>query len=109
MWYDERDVDPHVAHFLDQYAVAIGVVVVDGGDSANPDALLEATLGCQEHLFLDPDTGLGERTQKRRLTHVDYAHFIQIVQSPLREDRPTLVYDEANSKGGRMDRFTQAI
>ena len=70
---------------------------------------MRATLGCQEHLFLDPDTGLGERTQKRRLTHMDYSHFIQIVQSPLREGRLTLIYDEANSKGGRMDRFTQAI
>ena len=40
---------------------------------------------------------------------MDYDHFIQIVQAPCRQGRLTLVYDEANSKGGRMDRFTQAI
>ena len=109
MWYGHREAEPHVPDFLNRYAASIGVAIVDDGDSANPDALLEATLACREHLFLDPDTGLGERTKERKLTHVDYDHFIQIVQAPLRQGRLTLIYDEGNSKGGRMDRFTQAI
>ena len=99
----------HVTDFLNHYAAAIGVTIVDGGDYANPDALLEATLACREHLFLDPDTGLGERTQKNHLTHVDYDQFIQIVQAQNRRDRLTLIYDEGNSRDGNMDRFTQAI
>ena len=109
MWYGDREAEPHVTDFLGRYAAAIGVTIVDGGDCANPDALLEATLACREHLFLDPDTGLGERTQRRHRTHVDYDHFIQIVQAPFRQGRLTLIYDEANSKGGRIDRVTQAI
>ena len=109
MWYGDKDAGPRVPDFLNQYATAMGVDIVDGGDSAHPDALLQATLACRDHLFLDPDTGLGERTTKRYRTHVDYGHFIQIVQAPLRQGRLTLIYDEGNSKGGRMDRFTQAI
>ena len=109
MWYGDRWAVPHVTDFLNHYAAAIGVTIVDRGDCADPDALLEATLACREHLFLDPDTGLGERTQKNHLTHVDYDQFNQIVQAPFRQDRLTLVYDEANSKGGKMDKFTQAI
>ena len=109
MWYGDREAEPHVTDFLNHYAAAIGVTIVDGGDYANPDALLEATLACREHLFLDPDTGLGERTQKNHLTHVDYDQFIQIVQAQNRRDRLTLIYDEGNSRYGNMDRFTQAI
>ena len=112
MWYGDREAEPHVAYFLDRYAAAVGVAIVDGGDCADPDALLEATTACQEHLFLDPDTGLGERTRERHLaplTHVNYDRFNQIVQAQIRKGRLTLIYDEANSKGGRMDRFTQAI
>ena len=100
MWYGDREAEPHVPDFLNRYAAAIGVAIMDGGDSANPDALLEATLACQEHLFLDPDTGLGERTPGRYLTHVDYGHFIQIVQAPLRQGLLTLIYDEGNARGG---------
>ena len=109
MWYGNREAEPQVPDFLNRYATAIGVDIVDGGDSANPHALLEAALACREHLFLDPDTGLGERTPRNRCTHVDYGQFIQIVQAPLRQGRLTLVYDEGNSKGGQMDAFTQAI
>ena len=109
MWYGDREAEPRIPDFLNQYAAAIGVAIVDGGDCANPDALLEATVGCRKHLSLDPDTGLGERTQRRYLTHVDYGQFIQIVQAQNRQDRLTLIYDEGNSKGGKMDRFTQAI
>ena len=109
MWYGDREAEPHVHDFLNQYSAAIGVVIVDGGDCANPDALLGAALGCQKHLLLDPDTGLGERIRRRYRTHVDYDHFIQITQAPLRRGRLTLVYDEGNSKGGKMDRFTLAI
>ena len=87
MWYVDREAELHpelrVADFLNHYAAAIGVTIVDGGDCANPDALLEATLACRKHLFLDPDTGLGKRTKKNRLTHVDYDQFIQIVQAPV--------------------------
>ena len=109
MWYGDREAKPHVPDFLNHYAAAIKAAIVDGGDSENPDALLEATLGCREHLFLDPDTGLGARTQKRYLTHVDYGDFIQIVQAQNRQDSLTLIYDEGNSKGGNMDGFTQVI
>ena len=109
MWYGNRKAKPHVPNFLNCYAAAIDVAIVDGGDSANPDALLEATLGCREHLFLDPDTGLGERIRRRYRTHMDYDHFIQIVRAPLRRGMLTLIYDEGNAKGGKMDSFTQAI
>ena len=64
MWYGNREAEPQVPDFLNRYATAIGVDIVDGGDSANPHALLEAASACREHLFLDPDTGLGERTPK---------------------------------------------
>ena len=109
MWYGDREAGPHVPRFLEQYEAAMGVAIVDGGDSANPDALLQATLACREHLFLDPDTGLGERIPRRQLTHVDYDHFIQIVQAPCRQGGLTLIYDQGNAQGGNMDRFTQAI
>ena len=109
MWYGDREAGPHVPDFLNQYAAAMGVAIVDGGDSANPDALLQATLACREHLFLDPDTGLGERTQDRYLTHVDYDHFIQIVQAPDHQGGLVLVYDQGNAQGGGMDEFFQAI
>ena len=109
MWYGDRKAEPHVPDFLNRYAATIGVVIVEGGDSGNPDALLESTLACREHLFLDPDTGLGERIPRRYLTHVDYDDFIQIVQAQNRLDSLTLIYDEGNARGGNMDRFTQAI
>ena len=109
MWYGDREKEPHVPDFLNAYEAAMGVHIVKGGDSADPGALLAATLGCREHLFLDPDTGLGTRTKKNLLTHVDYTDFIQIAQAPCRQGNLTLIYDEGNAKGGKMESFRKAI
>ena len=109
MWYGDRDAEPHVPDFLNQYAAAIGVYLVDGGDSDNPHSLVVSASACPGHLFLDPDTGLGERTEERFLTHVDYGQFILIVEAPRRQDSLTLIYDQGNARGGHMDSFTRAI
>ena len=60
MWYGNREAEPQVPDFLNRYATAIGVDIVDGGDSANPHALLEAALACREHLFPDPIPAWGK-------------------------------------------------
>jgi hypothetical protein len=106
MWYGDRDAEPHIPDFLDHYAAAIGVEIVPNGDCANPAKLLGDTLNCRRHLFLDPDTGLGERTPRNNATHVDYKQFVQICQNPLRDANLILVYDQAYSRGINQARFT---
>ena len=109
MWYGYRQAEPVVPDFLNRYAEAIGVNIVEGGDSANPAALLDSTLQCQEHLFLNPDTGLGERTRRNSRTHVDYDQLIRIVQAHNRQDRLTLIYDQAYPRNIGRNEFTGAI
>ena len=109
MWYGNRTEEPQLADFLKEYADAMNVTIAKGGDSKNPPELVQATKSCTEHLFLDPDTGLGKRTSKNRFTHVDYDDFIQIVKDPARKDRLTLIYDQGYSRAGKWDDFEAAI
>ena len=61
IWYLNRDEEPRVPNFLNCYATVIGVNLVVGGRSANPDRLLVDARACRSHLFLDSDTGLGTK------------------------------------------------
>ena len=108
MWYGDREAEPQVADFLDCYATALSVGIGEGGDSAKPDTLLDAAKACREHLFLDPDTGLGERTEENHLTHVSYEQFIKVVLAPPRLDRLTLLYDQGYSRGQSEQDFILA-
>ncbi len=109
MWYGDREAEPQIADFLDCYPTALGVDIVDGGDSANPDELLDAVIECRNHLFLDPDIGLGPRTGENHLTHVSYEQFIQVVLAPARHDKLTLVYDQGYSRGQNKAAFICAV
>ena len=88
---------------------AIGVDIVDGGDSANPNELLDAALACGRHLFLDPDTGLGAWAPNNHPTHVDLDQFVQVVRAEGRRERLTLVYDQAYAWGMNQDAFVEAV
>lgn len=84
--------------FLDRYAAALHVDIVEG-ESPDEDAFLQAVVGGGQHLLLDPDTGLGTRRRRSpaaHATHVTFGEFAQIVLS--RGDRLTLIYDQGYSR-----------
>ena len=60
MWYGNRKAKPHVPNFLNCYAAAIDVAIVDGGDSANPDALLKPPWGAESICFWIPTPAWGK-------------------------------------------------
>ncbi len=100
MWYSQRLAPPHDRVFLDRYAAALHVDIVDG-ESPDEDAFLQAAVACRRHLLLDPDTGLGTRRRRRRaahVTHVTYGEFAQVVLGQGRGDRLTLTYDQGYSR-----------
>ena len=102
MWFNQRPTPPCDRAFLDQYAAALNVHIVDH-ESPDQNAFLEAAVACIDHLLLDPDTGLGnksncDRTNRDHVTHVTFDQLIQIVQSQKRHDKLTLVYDQGYSR-----------
>ena len=102
MWFDQRPNPPCDRAFLDRYAAALRVHIVDG-ESPDENAFLQATVTCRDHLLLDPDTGLGDksncdRKNRDHVTHVTFDQFIRIVKSKKRQDKLTLVYDQGYSR-----------
>ena len=123
MWFYDRAEAPRDRAFLEQYAAALDVEIVDGespernelfeASQAHPrtwryraiddcDGLLEAARMCRAHLLLDPDTGLGEtiyrdRHCRDRVTHVAFGQFIGIVRSQSCQNKLTLIYDQGYS------------
>ena len=92
MWFDQRPGDPCVPNFPDQYAKALGVRIVDA-DPEDRSRFHEAAASCGEHLLLDPDTGLWQGRNSKK--HVTVEQFIQIVKSPCRQGKLTLIYDQS--------------
>ena len=101
MWYNEKPAPVWARPFLVRYAQALNVRIVSGGASQYRDAFLPAARRCTEHLLLDPDKGL-ERPRNHRVlpkTHVTFDEFIRIVNSSKRQDKITLIYDQAYQTG----------
>ena len=102
MWFYQRLDPPRDRSFLDEYAAALGVHIVDG-ESGDKDTLVQAVQRCRQHLLLDPDTGLGDRRNgdredRNHVTHVTFDQLLQIVQSQNRHDKLTLLYDQGYSR-----------
>ena len=100
MWFNERPNPPDDRAFLNNYAAALDVVIIDG-ESPNPNELLEAAITCRKNLLLDPDTGLWQpRNGRMSRKHVRIDHFIQIMNSPERQGNLTLIYDQSYLRNG---------
>ena len=98
MLFNERPEPPLDRAFLQQYRVALGVEIVD--NESEYKNLLDASKKCEEHLLLDPDTGLLKpRNNRRSKKHVMVDQFIEIVKSPYRPGKLTLIYDQSYSRG----------
>ena len=111
MWYNERP-EPAWAHpFLQRYEAALNVGVV-AGELPDRAEFLEAAQGCEEHLLLDPDTGLWTGEGNARNGNVEYVtlrEFIAILNHRNRQDRLTLLYDQGYSRGQTKANFRQRI
>ena len=97
MWFGQRPEPPCDRAFLDQYAAALDVDIVEG-ESPNENEFLRSADTCREHLLLDPDTGLGDTNRSHHMTHVRFDQFIWIVESLSCQDKLTLVYDQGYSR-----------
>ena len=95
------DDDP--AHYAADYCGFLGVPAVTiqsfvqfGGDR---DAWLAATGACQDHLFLDPDTGLNFNQGQPDIPqgYLMPEELVQIVEA--RPHKLTLVYDQSFNQG----------
>ena len=106
MWYSQQPEMPEYAPFLARYSAALGVDIVAGGESPDRNAFLEAAQACDTHLLLDPDIGLGHDVDDG---HVAYDEFIQVLNSPDRQDRLTLIYDQGYSRGQSECDFLQSF
>ena len=94
MWYYKRP-EPAAYHpFLDRYKTALNVRIVDRESGVRKE-FLEAAQACEEHLLLDPDTGL-QIDDRRLSTHVAISEFIQIVKRSNRQCKLTLIYDHSS-------------
>jgi len=101
MWYNNRNQEPEWAHpflFLERYAAALNVHIVDG-ESRYRAQFLAAARACNEHLLLDPDKGLSRANNPNSVEHVTIRELIQIVTSPNRQEKITLVYDQSYQTG----------
>ena len=96
MWYLNRPEQPHDNAFLREYAGALNIDIVDC-ESRERNAFLEVATECYEHLILDPDKGLSRQDDGTSLQHVAIPEFIQIVNSPNRKGKLTLIYDGSHS------------
>ncbi len=100
MWFNKRPKPPDDRAFLDKYAAALGVDIVNG-ESRDKNKLLEVAQKCRVHLLLDPDTRLWKpQNNTRSKKHVTVHQFIAFVKSPCRQDKLTLVYDQSYRRGG---------
>ncbi|MYC34963.1 MAG: hypothetical protein F4X64_17545 [Chloroflexi bacterium] len=111
MWYNERP-EPAWAHpFLQRYEAALNVDIV-AGESPVRAQFLAAAQACEEHLLLDPDTGLWTGVGNARngnVEHVTLHEFIPILNHPNRQNRLTLLYDQGYSRGQTKANFRQRI
>ena len=92
MWFDQGPEDRCYPDFPSEYAAALGVCIVDV-DPQDRSKFFEAAQTCGEHLLLDPDTGLWKGRNSRK--HVTVKQFVQIVKSPDRRGKLTLIYDQS--------------
>ncbi len=101
MWYNERPEPPPYQPFLDRYAVALNVGIVVG-ESPNRQEFVETAMACEEHLLLDPDTGLRRPGDNRvSTTHATVDESIQIVGAQNRNGKLALSYDQSNQRANR--------
>ena len=105
MWYNQRPETPEYAPFLARYSAALNAAIVVG-ESPNRNVFLVAAQACDMHLLLDPDTGLGDNVSNE---HITYDEFIQILNSPHRQDRLTLIYDQGYARGQNEAAFRQRV
>lgn len=98
MWYNDRPEPPWARPFLQRYEAALNVRVV-AGESRHRAQFLAAAQGCHEHLLLDPDKGLSRANNPNSVEHVTIRELIQIVTSPNRQEKLTLVYDQSYQTG----------
>ena len=100
MWFEQRPGSPRDRAFLKEYATALDVDIVKD-ESRDREAFLAAAKACCRHLLLDPDTGMSLSTSRRNSRkHVRVDQFIQIVKSPSRPDKLTLIYDQSYLRNG---------
>ena len=92
MWYE---IPPKDQNFLNDYAAALSVQIV-ARESPIRNEFIAAARACDTHLLLDPDTGL-RRVGPATLLHVSIGELIEILNSPHRKDKLTLIYDGSNS------------
>ena len=103
MWFHrERPQPPEDGGFLNDYAAALDVDIVNG-ECRDPNTLLGAAATCKQHILLDPDTGLGDAQIREHVKHVTFDQFIRIVEHQSRQDKLTLIYDQA------LDRFNFSV
>ena len=100
--------------FLNQYSMFLDIDLVDGWDEPRSEV---SAVGqrCQNHLFLDPDTGLRVpgptelgHGQHRR-THLNIPELVEIATARGREHRLTLVYDQSYPRHIRLDDRLQRV
>ena len=95
MRYELSPNPPNDQNFLNDCAAALRVQVI-AGESPIRNEFLAAARACDTHLLLDPDTGL-RRVGLATLLQVSIDELIEILNSPHRKDRLTLIYDGSNS------------
>ena len=95
MWFNDRPGPFPDWPFLEQYAAALHVRIVDHEQQDTPRRL-EAAARCNTHLLIDPDTGLsGPRDARRSNKLIAMQQFIDIVNSHDRRGQITLIYDQS--------------
>ena len=109
MYYDYSE-EPFDPGFAGYYADFLGIRLVDHGECPRNEV---AAVGgrCQQHLFVDPDTGLwaGEgRPRDGQRKHIRVTEFAEIANAPGREDKLTLVYDQSYPNGTIENKREQA-
>ena len=83
-------------NFIDEYAEFLGIELAVR-DTARDD-LVDVSTACQQHLFLDPDTGLWNgqgRPRNRWRKHIGMEDLAKIAKAPGRERKLTLVFDQS--------------
>ena len=102
MWFNDRRGTFPDWPFLEQYAAALDVRILEDEQQDTPNRFQSAQ-GRDTHLLLDPDTGLsGSRAARNSRKLVSIQQFVDIVNSLDRHGMITLIYDQSytGTRGG---------
>lgn len=105
MWYDLRPEPDWCPNFLERYASALNLRIVD--ETCNRGELVAEASACADYLLLDPDTGLNDMLYPTS-KYVRLKEFVDIVAAPNRRKALTLVYDQSYQRNN-IERIRRAI